>query len=150
MASFLYGIGLRLTECLKLRVKDIDFKRNEIIIRSGKGDNDRRTILLCLLIPELKRQIEKAKLKFEENLMIKEFTGASIPEALERKYPKTPKEIGWQYIFPSGKPAIDLRSRRLKQHHRHERFFQKAVKKAVRKTDITKNASCHTFCYSSA
>ena len=150
MASLLYGSGLRLIECLKLRVKDIDFKLNEIIIRGGKGDNDRRTILPRLLIPELKRQIEKAKLKLEENLLIKEFTGASIPEALERKYPNTPKELAWQYIFPSHKPAIDVRSGRLKQHHRHESFLQKAVKTAISKSQITKNASCHTFRHSFA
>ena len=103
-----------------------------------------------MLIPELKRQIEKAKLKLEENLLIKEFTGASIPEALERKYPNTPKELAWQYIFPSHKPAIDVRSGRLKQHHRHESFLQKAVKTAVSKSQITKNASCHTFRHSFA
>ena len=84
MASLLYGSGLRLTECLKLRIKDIDFKLNEIIVRAGKGDNDRRTILPSLLIPQLKRQIEKAKIKLEENILVKEFTGASIPEASEK------------------------------------------------------------------
>ena len=137
-----------MTECLKLGVKDIDFKRNEINIRSGKGDNDWKTILPCLLLPELKRQIEKGKLKFEENLIIKDFKRAAIPEALERKYPNAPKEIGWQYILPSEKPASDLWSRRLQQHHRHEGFFAKSDQKTVRKTDRTKNASCHTFCHS--
>ena len=81
---------MRLTECLKLRIKDVDFKLNEIIVRGGKGDNDRRTILPRLLIPQLKRQLEKAKIKLEENMSVKEFTGASIPEALERKYPNAP------------------------------------------------------------
>ena len=87
---------MRLTECLKLRIKDVDFKLNEIIVRGGKGDNDRRTILPRLLIPQLKRQLEKAKIKLEENMSVKEFTGASIPEALERKYPNAPEELAWQ------------------------------------------------------
>ena len=141
---------MRLTECLKLRIKDVDFKLNEIIVRGGKGDNDRRTILPRLLIPQLKRQLEKAKIKLEENMSVKEFTGASIPEALERKYPNAPIELAWKYIFPSRNPAIDPRSGKLKQHYRHESFLQKAVKNAIRKSQITKNASCHTFRHSFA
>lgn len=141
---------MRLTECLKLRIKDVDFKLNEIIVRGGKGDNDRRTILPRLLIPQLKRQLEKAKIKLEENMSVKEFTGASIPEALERKYPNAPEELAWQYIFPSRNPAIDPRSGKLKQHYRQESFLQKAVKNAIRKSQITKNASCHTFRHSFA
>ncbi len=150
MASFLYGSGLRFTECLKLRIKDIDFQLNEIIVRAGKGNNDRRTTLPGLLKSQLKRQIEKAKIIWEENMLVKEFTGASIPEALERKYPNAPKELAWQYIFPSARPAIDPRSGKLKQHYRHESFLQKAVKNAIRKAQITKNASCHTFRHSFA
>ena len=113
MASLLYGSGLRLTECMQLRIKDIDFDLNEIIVRSGKGDNDRRTLLPRILIPQLKRQTEKAKIKLEENILIKGFAGASMPEALERKYLNAPKELAWQYIFPSRKPAIDPRSGKL-------------------------------------
>ena len=150
MASLLYGSGLRLNECMKLRIKDIDFNLNEIIIRAGKGDNDRRTVLPRLLIPQLKRQIEKAKIKLEENMLVKGFTGASMPEALERKYINAPIEPAWQYIFPSRKPAIEPRSGKLKQHYRHESFLQKEVKKAVRKSHITKNATCHTFRHSFA
>jgi integron integrase len=147
MASLLYGSGLRLTECMKLRIKDIDFNLNEIIVHAGKGDNDRRTLLPRLLIPQLKRQIEKAKIKLEENMLVKGFSGASMPEALERKYLNAPKELAWQYIFPSRKPAIDPRSGKLKQHYRHESFLQKNV---IRKSQITKNASCHTFRHSFA
>ncbi len=150
MASLLYGSGLRLTECLQLRVKDIDFNLNEIIVRAGKGNNDRRTLLLRLLIPQLERQIEKAKIRLDENMLVKEFVGASMPEALVRKYPHAPKELAWQYMFPSRKPVIDPRSGKLKQHYRHESFLQKAVKKAIRKSQITKNASCHTFRHSFA
>ncbi len=150
MASILYGCGLRLSECLNLRVKDIDIGLNEIIVRGGKGDNDRRTILPRLLIPQLNRQIEKARLRLEDNILLTGFRGASMPEALVRKYPNAPKELAWQYIFPARKPAIDHRSGTLKQHYRHESFIQKAVKNAVRKAGIAKNASCHTFRHSFA
>jgi integron integrase len=148
MASLLYGSGLRLSECLNLRVKDLDFSLNEIIVRGGKGDSDRRTILPCLLIPRLNSQIEKVRLRLEENMLLPGFRGLSIPEALEKKYPSAAKELNWQYLFPSRKPAIDPRSGKLKQHYRHESFLQKAVKEAVQKSGITKNASCHTFRHS--
>jgi len=150
MASILYGSGLRLSECLNLRVKDIDFNLKEITVRGGKGDNDRRAILPGLLVPQLNRQIEKARLKLVDNMLLPGFRGASMPEALESKYPNAPLELAWQYIFPARKPAIDLCSGRMKQHYRHESFLQKAVKAAVRKSQITKNASCHTFRHSFA
>lgn len=145
MASILYGSGLRLSECLKLRVKDIDFDHNEITVRGGKGDNDRRTILPRLLNPHLERQIVKVRLRLEENMLVNGFAGASMPGALERKYPNAPKELAWQYIFPARNPAVDPRSGTFRQHYRHESYLQKAVKNAVRKSQITKNASCHTF-----
>jgi len=93
---------------------------------------------------------EKARFKLEENKLLKGFTGASMPEALERIYPNAPVELSWHYIFPSRKPAIDPRSGRLKQLFRHESFLQKSVKEAVRKSGITKNASCHSFRHSFA
>ena len=150
MASILYGSGLRLSECLNLRVSDIDFSLNEIIVRGGKGDNDRRTILPGVIVPQSTRQIEMVRLRLEENMLLKGFAGASMPEALERKFPSAPKELGWQYIFPSRKPARDPWSRTLRQHYRHESYLQKAVKKSVRQSGITKNASCHTFRHSFA
>jgi len=150
MASILYGSGLRLTECLNLRVKDIDFELNEIVVRGGKGDNDRRTVLPSGLAQQLRRQLEKVRIRLEENLLLEDFAGASMPEALERKLPNAAKEHAWQYIFPSRKPAIDMRSGTLRQHYRHESFLQKAVKQAVLKSGIPKNASCHTFRHSFA
>ncbi|MBE9510438.1 MAG: phage integrase N-terminal SAM-like domain-containing protein [Bacteroidetes bacterium] len=136
---------------LKITLDDFDFKhakigkrlpvvfsRDEIIIRGGKGNNDRRTLLSRLLIPQLKRQIEKSKIKLEENMLVKEFKGTSISEALERKYPNASKELAWKYISPSRKPAIDPRSGKLKQHCRHESFLQKTVKNAIRNAEITK------------
>ncbi len=150
MASILYGGGLRLTECLNLRVKDLDFALHEIIVRGGKGDNDRRTILPYLIVPQLERQVERARFRLEENMLLPGFGGASMPEALERKMPNAPKELAWQYIFPSRKPAIDPWSGTLRQHFRHESFLQKAVKQAVRHSQIPRNASCHTFRHSFA
>jgi len=150
MASILYGSGMRLSECLNLRIKDIDFDLSEMLVRGGKGDNDRRTILPGSLIPQLNIQIEKARLRLEENLLLPEFKGASMPEALERKYPNAPTEPAWQYLFPARKPAVDPRTGNLKQHYRHESYLQKAVKSAIRKSQISKNASCHTFRHSFA
>jgi integron integrase len=150
MASLLYGCGIRLIECMELRIKDVDVELNEIVVRDGKGNSDRRTLLPISLKELLELQISKSKIKFRENLYINNFHGASIPEALERKYMNAPKETGWQYVFPAKKLGIDPRSGKLKQHHRHESFLQKAVKNAIRKTVITKNASCHTLRHSFA
>ncbi|WP_262708575.1 tyrosine-type recombinase/integrase [Segetibacter sp. 3557_3] len=124
MASLLYGSGLRLAECLTLRIKDIDFELGGIVVRSGKGDNDQSTLWPHVLIPSLKRQIEKTKIKLEENQSVAGFSGASIPEALERKYPYAPMELNWQYFFISKDLALDPRSGKLKQHHHHESFLQ--------------------------
>lgn len=150
MASILYGSGLRFSECLNLRVMDIDFHLNEIIIRGGKWDNDRRTILPKTTIKQLKLQVEKAKIRLDENMLLKGFEGASMLEALERKYVNASKELAWQYLFPARKPALDPRSGKLRQHYRHESYLQKSVKSAVRKSNITKRASCHTFRHSFA
>jgi integrase len=108
MASLLYGSGLRLTECMKLRIKDIDFNLNEIVIRAGKGDNDRRSILPMLLIPKLKRQKEKAKIKLEENVLVKGFTGVSIPEALERNIQMLLKNWPGNIFSPPGNQQLTL------------------------------------------
>ncbi|NQT76698.1 MAG: integron integrase [Bacteroidetes bacterium] len=150
MASLLYGCGLRLIESLELRIKDVDFELNEIIVRDGKDNNERTTVFPDLLKEPLQLQINKAKIIFKENLSINNFYGASIPDTLEKKFPNIPKEIGWQYIFPAKKPGIDFRSGNIKLHHRHESYLQKAVKAAVLKAGITKNASCHTFRHSFA
>lgn len=145
MASILYGGGLRLSECLNLRVKDIDFDLKEIVVRNAKWDRDRRTTLPVILVSPLKRQIAKSRLRLEENMLLPGFKGASMPEALDRKYPSAAQELGWQFLFPARKAARDPRSGELRQHCRHESYLQKAVKAAVRKAGLTKNASCHTF-----
>ena len=150
MASLLYGSGLRLNECLKLRIKDVDFDLNEIIVRNDKGDSDRQTLLPRKLRAHLKNQIEKSRIKWQENLLRENFWGTSMSEALERKYPHAPREWAWQYIFPSVKPSIEPGSGKLKQHHQQESFLQKAVKKAIMKAHLTQQASCHTFRHSFA
>ncbi|MEN8203840.1 MAG: tyrosine-type recombinase/integrase [Bacteroidota bacterium] len=126
----------------------MDFSLHELIISGGKGNNDRRTILPNSLKPQLDLQIEKARLRLEENKLLKGFRGASMPEALERKYPNAPIELAWQYLFPARSAAIDPRSGTLRQHCRHESYLQKAVKSAVKMSQISKNASCHTFRHS--
>jgi len=150
MASLLYGSGLRLNECLNLRVKDVDFGINELVVRAGKWDNDRRTILPESLAPRLKLQIEKVGVRLQENLLIEGFRGSSMPEALERKMPGAPKELSWQYLFPARQPATDPRTGTLRQHFRHPSYLQKAVKTAIRKAGIHKSGSCHTFRHSFA
>ncbi len=150
MASILYGCGLRLTECLSLRVKDIDFEMNEIIISCSKGICKRRTVLPHLLKPYLKRQIEKSKIKLEENLSIKKFIGVSLPENLELKYPDASKRLAWQFLFPAKKLKCDRYSGKFKQHYLHKSFLQKAVLNAIKKTQITKKATCHSFRHSFA
>lgn len=150
MVSLLYGCGLKLAECLKLRVKDVDFDLNEIVVTDGKGDNDHRTIFPVLLKDQIKLRINNTKIILKNNLLIKGFNGVSMPEAIEQKYTNAPKELAWQYLFPSRKPTINPRSGKLKQHHRDESFLQKAVKTAVKKVGITKNAGCYTFRHSFA
>ena len=149
MANLLYGSGLRLMECVRLRIKDIDFKFKQITVRSGKGNKDRVTLLPDAIIPDLKEAIRHAKNIHQ--LDLNEGYGAVyLPYALARKYKNAPKETGWQYIFPASKRAIDPRSNVIRRHHISETVLQKAVKAAVRKTNITKPASCHTFRHSFA
>jgi len=150
MASLLYGCGIRLIECMELRIKDVDFELNEIVVWDGKGNIDRRTLLPISIKEFLQLQINKSKLKFQESLYINNFHGVSIPEVHERKYMTAQKEIGWQYVFPAKKLSVDPNSEKLKQHRRHESFLQKSVKNAIKKTMITKNVSCHTLRHSFA
>jgi len=150
MANLLYGCGLRLAECLNLRVKDADFERNEIIVGDAKGDKNRRTLFPDVLKVHVKYFIENSIVKLKYNLLINGFHGVLMPDVLEQKYPNAAKESNWQYLFPSRKPTIDPWSGKLKQHHRDESYLQKAVKTAIRKAKITKRASCQTFRHSFA
>jgi len=144
MGMLLYGSGLRLTECLQLRVKDIDFEYKQITIHNAKGGKDRVTPLPERLIDPLKEHLKYVKELHEKDLK-EGFTSVYLPYALERKYPNAGKKFGWKFIFPATKISKDPRSGILRRHHIHESVLQKAVKQAIRKAGITKQASCHTF-----
>ncbi len=144
MASLLYGSGLRLMECLRLRVSDIDFHKKLIIVRNGKGGKDRVTLFPEPLIPLLQDHLQKVKLIHKADLE----RGAGsvfLPNALDKKYPNAPKEWGWQYVFPAKNLSTDPRTGIVRRHHIHEKQLQHAVKKAVREAGIHKKASCHTL-----
>jgi len=149
MASLLYGTGLRLSECLSLRIKDIDFNEHLIYVRQGKGDKYRVTMLPHTTIPALKRQIETVREIHRKDLLAS-YAGATFPEALERKFPAAPKEFGWQYLFPAARRYTDPRSGLQRRHHCDETVLQRAVKTAIPRSGITKNGSCHTFRHSFA
>lgn len=149
MANLLYGSGLRLNECLQLRVKDIDFIYNQVTIRDSKGDKDRITMLPERVIDPLKKHLEKVRRLHERDIQ-KGYGRVHLPNALVRKYPNADKELGWQYIFPSEQLAIDPEDGVLRRHHIYETVLQKAVKEAVRKAGIVKPASCHTLRHSFA
>jgi integron integrase len=149
MAGLLYGSGLRLNECLNLRVKDVDLERGEILVRDGKGGKDRVTVLPRSLTPALADHLRRHRAWFER--VSADGRGrCSMPDALERKYPQAPFEWKWQYIFPAPKPSRDPKSLEIKRHHLNETALQRAVKRAVRAAGITKNVSCHTFRHSFA
>jgi integron integrase len=149
MACLLYGSGLRLMECLRLRVKDIDFDYQQITIRDGKGRKDRLTLLPPSLISHLKYQIEKVKLLHQQDLA--QGNGSVyLPDALERKYPNASRELGWQYLFPAAKLSVDPRSGQVRRHHLGEGMLQRAIKQAIRQTGLNKNGSCHTLRHSFA
>jgi integron integrase len=149
MASLLYGAGLRLLECLRLRVHDIEFDRRQILVRNGKGGKDRVTVLPGPVAQPLKRQIERVRIIHEEDLS-EGYGEVYLPFALERKYPNAARAFGWQYIFPAGKRAKDPRSSKIRRHHVGESVLQRAVKQAVRDAGIEKPASCHSLRHSFA
>ena len=149
MASLLYGSGLRLMECARLRVKDIDFDYRSITVRNGKGAKDRIVPLPDTLIPSLKSQLAFAQTLHDQDLSAG-FGQVYLPEALNRKYPTADKLWGWQYVFPAAKRSIDPRSDQTKRHHIGEKSLQRHVTKAVRLSGIYKTASCHTLRHSFA
>ena len=149
MAALLYGAGLRLMECVRLRVKDIDYGYNQIIIRDGKGEKDRRTVLPSALAHPLKQQIEKVRLIHE--LDLRQGCGSVyLPYALERKYPNASRELMWQWVFPASQLSPDPRSKQVRRHHASEDSLQRAVKGAMRRAGVSKPASCHTLRHSFA
>jgi integron integrase len=149
MTSLLYGSGLRLMECVRLRVKDLDLSRLQITVRDGKGGKDRVTVLPASLVEPLQRQLERAKALHALDLR-EGFGRVHLPYALARKYPSAGREWCWQYVFPARHRSIDPRSGREQRHHVAETALQKAVKRAVREAGVAKPGSCHTFRHSFA
>lgn len=149
MASLLYGTGIRLMECLRLRVKDLDFQYRQIVVREGKGQKDRVVPLPDKLVDMLQKHLEHVK-KLHEQDLLNGFGEVYLPFALAEKYPNAPKEWGWQYVFPSGKVSADPRSGKIRRHHLHENNLQKAVKQAATAARLTKQVNCHALRHSFA
>jgi integron integrase len=144
IGSLLYGTGLRLMECLRLRVHDLDFVYRQIVVRDGKGGKDRVTVLPQTLIPPLQAHLAKVR---ERHLAATRegYGGVELPDAIARKYPHAALEWGWQYIFPARSPTRDPRSGAYRRHHIYEDSVQRQMKFAVRRAGISKHASCHTL-----
>ena len=149
MGELLYGAGLRLLECLRLRVKDLGFAYFQITVRDGKGGRDRVTLLPVSLVPGLRAHLEGVRRVHEGD---RAAGGGAVwmPEALERKYPRAAREWGWQWVFPAAKVSRDPRSEAVRRHHVHEKNLQNAVGRAVRAAGVVKPASCHSFRHSFA
>jgi len=149
MAMLLYGSGLRVLECCRLRVKDIDFHQNQIVVRAGKGDKDRYTTLPTGLRGPLERHLAEVRKQHEEDLR-QGLGRAPLPNALERKYPNAPKEWCWQWAYPATSHYTDAETGKQHRHHLHESVLQKAFRAACLRARISKPASCHTLRHSFA
>lgn len=149
IVALLYGSGLRISECLQLRIKDIDFERRQLTVRAGKGDKDRVTVLPKALVPMLEIQIRESRRICQCVEGVTEYP-VTMPEALDKKYPNADREWPWQYVFPSEGICADRLTGEIRRHHLHETVVQRAIKEAVRRAQITKIASCHTFRHSFA
>jgi integron integrase len=149
MARLLYGTGMRLLELLRLRVKDVDFARGQIIIRAGKGAKDRVTMLPDSLREPLRKHFAEVR-KLHERDLVEGFGNVSLPSGLARKYPNAEREWGWQWVFPSANRSTDSETGRIGRHHTAETGLQRTIKQALHRTTITKSASCHTLRHSFA
>jgi integron integrase len=149
MAAMLYGTGMRLMECVRLRVKDVDFERSEILIRDGKGAKDRVTMLPDSVVGDLQAHLKWRRSLFNEDKH-QGRAAVYLPDALARKYPNAPTEWGWQYVFPSGSFSVDPRSGEERRHHLDEKLLQRAMKRAVQAAGIVKPATPHTLRHSFA
>ena len=149
MAAMLYGTGMRLMECVRLRIKDVDFARSELVVRQGKGGKDRRTVLPQALREPLLAQVTEAGRVHARDLE-SGFGQVWLPDALARKYPCAARERGWQYLFFAPRRSVDPRSGAVRRHHVDEKGLQRAVKAACRQAGLVKPASCHTFRHSFA
>ncbi|MBN2823608.1 MAG: integron integrase [Coriobacteriia bacterium] len=149
MATLMYGGGLRLSECLRLRVQDIDFGRHELVVRDGKGGKDRVTTLPEKAIPALRQQLERARVVHEADIA-DGWGFVVLPTALERKYPNAAREWRWQWVFPQERRWRNPQTGEQGRHHVHATVLQRAVKEAVSRAGVVKRAGCHTFRHSFA
>jgi integron integrase len=149
IASLLYGAGLRVMECLRLRVKDVDLEYRQILVRDGKGDKDRVTMLPDKLIEPLRAHLERARGLHARDLR-EGYGEVNMPYALARKYPRAGREWAWQFVFPSQHRSADPEDGVVRRHHLYESVPQRAVKEAVRAAGIAKHVSCHTLRHSFA
>jgi integron integrase len=149
MVSLLYGAGLRLRECLKLRVKDVDFGYRQILVRDGKGAKDRVTILPEPLVEPLQAHLLRVK-KLHDQDLIDGCGEVELPDALARKYPRAPYEWAWKFVFPSYKRSVDRGTGVIRRHHVYENYLIRGVKQAARSAGIAKHVSCHTLRHSFA
>ena len=149
MASLLYGAGLRVIECLRLRVKDVDLAYRQILVRDGKGEKDRVTMLPVKLVEPLRAHLARVRLLHGRDVH-EGFGEVHLPYALARKYPRASREWAWQYVFPSKNRSADPDDGVIRRHHLDESVPQRAVKEAARIAGIAKHVSCHTLRHSFA
>jgi integron integrase len=149
IGALFYGSGLRLTEALRLRVKDLELANCRIVVRDGKGNKDRVTILPASLVPHLRAHLERVR-ELHDQAIKQGFGGVILPYALERKYPHAHLQWGWQYVFPASRPSADPRTGTRRRHHLFEDTVQRHVRHAARAAAINKPVSPHTFRHSFA
>ena len=149
IASLMYGSGLRLQECLALRIKDVEFDRRVLVVRDGKGRKDRETVFPGKLMDPLREQLQRVRSRHERDLV--DGRGAvTLPDALERKYPSAPWELGWHWVFPASREYVDTGTGILRRHHLHPTLVQRIFRGAVRAAGITKPATSHSLRHSFA
>lgn len=149
MAGLIYGGGLRLMDLLRMRIKDVDLDTRQIVVRKGKGQKDRVTVLAERFRSQLGRHLESVHRTWEDDLA-RNYAGSTFPPALERKYPNAPREWPWQYVFPASRLCVETKTGKTRRHHLDETVLQRAVKAAVSRVGIVKPATCHTLRHSFA
>lgn len=149
LASLMYGAGLRVSESVRLRVKDIDFLKNEILVRNGKGAKDRLTMLPRKIREPLIRQLERVRSQYDQDLA-RGRGGVTLPQAIARKYPNAHRDWTWQWVFPGTRRYTDDESGERRRHHLHETVIQRAFREAVNQAGLSKPATCHTLRHSFA